>query len=385
MYGFDWSKALTILLVMIAAVVVAVISWNILHALIHTLLLFVVAAILAFVLSPLVGRLERVVPTRVLAVLAVYLTIGVLAVSSVTLFGAPLTAQASGLLDALPRWVEDLQAREPELRRLLDRYGVQANLAELQQQILTELHVSGTVVLGNAVRVLGGIANALVDVILVTVISFYLLLDGALIREKALSLVPPHHRTKVVFVQDSVVRVVGGYLRGQLIMALTIGVLTGVGMQVLGVPYALILGVLAGVFELVPMFGPILASLPAILVALFQPFPLVLWVLAYFLVIQQIENHILLPRISGHAVGLHPLGALFSLLAGLEVAGILGGLFAVPLAGLLFVLLGTVYRRLVGLDDPVPIRRRWRLARGPHPSITVPTEVATGVGGQRRT
>jgi predicted PurR-regulated permease PerM len=97
-----------------------------------------------------------------------------------------------------------------------------------------------------------------------------------------------------------------------------------------------------------------------VLVALFLPFPTVLWVVLFFLAVQQIENNILSPRISGHAVGLHPLGAMFALLAGFQLAGLLGGLFAVPLAGVLWVLLGAAYRNAVAATPQV---RRWSLPR----------------------
>jgi len=106
------------------------------------------------------------------------------------------------------------------------------------------------------------------------------------------------------------------------------------------------------------MFGPILSAVPAALEAIFLPFPTVVWVVLYFLAIQQVENNVLAPRISGHAVGLHPLGAMFALLAGFQLAGVLGGLFAVPIAGVLWVLIGAAYRNAV--TRPAP-GRRWAL------------------------
>jgi len=102
---------------------------------------------------------------------------------------------------------------------------------------------------------------------------------------RSLALVPSQHRAKALFLQDNVSRVLGGYLRGQLTLAGVIGVATGVGMALLGLPYAVVLGVLAGLFELVPMFGPILSAIPAVVVALFQPFPTVAWVLLFFLAV----------------------------------------------------------------------------------------------------
>jgi predicted PurR-regulated permease PerM len=129
-------------------------------------------------------------------------------------------------------------------------------------------------------------------------------------------------------------RVFGSYLRGQLILGLIVGTLSAVAYLVLGVPYAVFLGVLAGILELVPIVGPIVAGAAAALVALTQPFPLVLWVVLVAIAIQQIENNLLVPRISGQAVGLHPLAALLAVLIGVELAGLAGAIFAVPLTGL---------------------------------------------------
>jgi predicted PurR-regulated permease PerM len=108
------------------------------------------------------------------------------------------------------------------------------------------------------------------------------------------------------------------------------------------------------------MFGPILSAVPAVLVALFLPFPTVVWVVLFFLAIQQIENNVLAPRISGRAVGLHPLGAMFALLAGFQLAGVLGGLFAVPVAGVVWVLMSAAYRNALAQPQPA---RRWTLPR----------------------
>ena len=214
---------------------------------------------------------------------------------------------------------------------------------------------------------LAEVGGIILDIVLALVISLYLLVDGPRFRERSLAIIPGQYRAKALFLQDNASRVLGGYLRGQLTLALIIGLLAGVGTALLGLPYAVVLGVLAGLFELVPMFGPILSVVPAVLVALFMPFPTVVWVVLFFLAIQQLENNVLAPRISGHAVGLHPLGAMFALLAGFQLAGLLGGLFAVPLAGVLWVLLGAAYRNVVAESRPrrllFPVPRFRRSAR----------------------
>jgi predicted PurR-regulated permease PerM len=115
----------------------------------------------------------------------------------------------------------------------------------------------------------------------------------------------------------------------------TIGLMAGFGAALFGLPYPVVLGVLAGVFELVPMFGSLLGAVPALIAALFQPFPTVLWVALYFLAINQVETYLLAPRITGGSLGLSPLAALLALLLGIELAGFIGALIAVPIAAVI--------------------------------------------------
>ena len=126
-------------------------------------------------------------------------------------------------------------------------------------------------------------------------------------------------------------------------------------MWLLGVPYTLLLGTLAALLGLIPMFGSALSAVPALLVALTLPFPTVLWVLVYFVVIQNVQDQILAPRIAGQAVGLHPLGVLFALLVGFHLAGMVGAVFAVPVAGLLWSLALAVYRVVSPAAPPAAV------------------------------
>jgi len=354
----DWQKVLVFLLTLLAAVAVLWVVWQIVSPILRTLVLFALAAVLAFALSSPVNILASRIGNRVLAIVAVYLLVGVVVVGGLTLLAGPFVRQASDLVAALPQYANDLQARAPAVQSALGQYGIQTNIDQAKASAALALEQSGTVVLQNLVGTLAQVGGMLLDVVLALVISLYLLVDGPRIGARSLAAIPTGLRAKAVFLQDNVTRVLGGYLRGQLTLAAVIGLATGVGMAVLGLPYAVVLGVLAGLFELVPMFGPILSAVPAVLVALFLPFPTVVWVVLFFLVIQQVENNVLAPRISGHAVGLHPLGAMFALLAGFQLAGVLGGLFAVPIAGVLWVLIGAAYRNAV---TPAAPARRWTL------------------------
>lgn len=357
----DWSRVLTILLVIIASAIVGFILWTLVHAIAHTLLMFVLANVVAFMLAPLVDSVERATTRRWLAVLLVYLGVAVLLFSGFALMAGPFVSQSLALAENLPTYIANLQLLVDEIDAFFARFGMTAVGAQAQHQVLRYVQESGAALLLNLVGVVGAVANVLVELVLVLVIAFYLLLDGARIRQRALALVPQEHRPKGLFVLESVARVLGGYLRGQLIMAVTIGGMVGFGATIFGLPYAVVIAVLAGIFELVPMFGAILGAIPAIAIALFQPFPTVIWVALYVFIVQQIENHILVPRIVGQAVGIHPLGAIFALLAGLELGGFLGALFAVPVAGIIYVLVSTAYRRILGVEEPSP--RRWWFVR----------------------
>jgi predicted PurR-regulated permease PerM len=352
----DWKKALVILLTVLAAVALLWVIWQVISPILHTLVLFALAAVLAFALSGPVDMLTPRMGSRIVSIVAVYAVVGLVVVGGIVLLAGPFVRQASDLASALPQYASDLQARAPAVQTTLGQYGIETDLDQLKAQAALSIQEGGTEVLKNLVGTLAEVGAMILDIVLALVISLYLLIDGPRLGARSLAIIPPQHRAKALFLQDNVSRVLGGYLRGQLTLALIIGVTTGVGTALLGLPYAIVLGVLAGLFELVPMFGPILSALPAVLVALFMPFPTVVWVVVFFLIIQQIENNVLAPRISGHAVGLHPLGAMFALLAGFQLAGLLGGLFAVPLAGVLWVLLGAAYRNVV-VAEPVKARR----------------------------
>lgn len=343
----DWQKALVILLTVLAALALAWVAAQIVRPIVRTLLLFALSGALAFVLAAPVERLAAYTRSRLAAIVAVYFGVGVALVGGLLLLAGPFVGQAGALLGDLPRYAGELEARSPELEQALARYGVEANLQDLKARVVMAVREGGTEVLSRLVGTVAEVGGLVVDTLLALVISFYLLLDGPTMRRRVLALVPAAHRETALFLEDNAGRVLGGYLRGQLVMAATIGLVAGLGCWLLGLPYALVLGVLAGLFELVPMFGPILSAVPAVLVALFLPFPTVLWVVLFFFGVQQIESNILGPRITGHAVGLHPLGAMFALLAGLQLAGLLGALFAVPVAGILWVLVGAAYRSSV--------------------------------------
>ncbi len=340
----DWPRALVIMLTLLVGCALTWVLWQVITPILHTLVLFLLAAVVAFVLSGPVDALSGNAGKRGYAVLLVYALFGGLLLVAIVLLAGPFVSEANDLAGALPLYANEFQARMPELQLTLAQFGIRTDVAQFETQVTSAVEQAARNVLSNLASILAGASAAVVDVLLTLVISVYLLVDGPRFAQRGMALIPAQHQAKALFFQESLVRVLGGYIRGQLILALIVGLATCVGMAAFQLPYAIVLGVLAGLFALVPMFGPVLSAIPAVMMALLMPFPTVVWVLVFFIVLEQVVNNVLSPRISGQAVGLHPLAAMFALLAGFQLAGALGGLFAVPLAGVLWVMLGAAYR-----------------------------------------
>jgi predicted PurR-regulated permease PerM len=341
--SFPWLRWAAILLTVFLAYQMLVIAGAIFVRLLSVVLLIVFGALLAFLLAPLVKRLERMGLGRTVAALAVYLAILILVVGVALLLSEPASTQLANLVKRTPQYVD--QARQG--LGALDTWAVQhglpnPGLSNVIQPGAISVAVAGRVLSG-AVGIVTTFASSILNVVIVFVIGFYLLRDGPSLRGRLRQALPVHYRARYDFVVDALAFVVGGYVRAQVTMAVIIGTLAGVGTWMLGVPYPVVIGITVGLLELIPIVGALLGSLLAIAIALFTSFNLALAVIGYFIVIHFLEAYVLGPRITGVRVNLHPLMALLAMLVGIEMAGLLGALFAVPLAGLANVFVRAFY------------------------------------------
>jgi predicted PurR-regulated permease PerM len=197
---------------------------------------------------------------------------------------------------------------------------------------------------GSIIPLLTGLVGAVLDVVLVAVLSIYLLADGARVSDW-LRRNMPQQQGRMRLLLDTVQRVVGGYMRGQLLLCAFVGLLVEGGMQLMGVPYALLLGVLAFVFAFIPVLGTLVSGAICLLLALTKGWLIAVIVLVYFVVVHVLEGDVVGPRIVGKAIGLHPIVSLAALIAGAELFGIAGALFASPVAGVLQALLVALWVR----------------------------------------
>lgn len=225
-----------------------------------------------------------------------------------------------------------------------DDHGIKVDLHNKFGEAASQVSNQGTYILTNAITILSETANILLNSILILIISVYLVNDGGRLVRGAAHLVPAAYREQAWFFISSLDDVLGGYIRGQLFLSALAGVLGGGGAAVLGVPYPLLIGIMTFILESIPVIGPMVAVVPAVIISLFFNAPLTTVLLVvWFVVYQQVVTNILGPRVMGLAVGIHPLEALAAVLVGYPLGGLLGAFLAVPIAGAVHIFVREAY------------------------------------------
>jgi predicted PurR-regulated permease PerM len=220
--------------------------------------------------------------------------------------------------------------------QILRRFGVtQAQMGALSQSIGGQLAGVAADVAKNLLPLITGVAGGLLNLFLTAVISIYLIIDGKRVVRWVRRNAPLVAQAGTRQLLDILRRVVGGYIRGQVVLCALIGILVGLGMFLLHVPYAVLLGTLAGLLEFIPVIGTITSGVICCVLALTQGWLTFFLVLIYFVVLHVLEGYLLAPRVVGKAVGLHPVVSLLALAAGGELFGPIGAILAAPVAGLL--------------------------------------------------
>lgn len=347
----NWQRRLFAPLTILAwLAVVIVFAWLLGHVA-KTLLTLVLATILAFALTPLVSLFSRWMP-RFLAILLAYL-IGFAIIFGIgALMVITVSDQVTSLVHHLPDYAKQAQKIQPDIVRHLSRFGVtQQKLQQTQQTIVSHLQTIGTRLAEQSIATITNIVSTIVDLFLILILSVYLTANGPKIDAILRRETPRKYRDQITLLIAIVNRVVGGYVRGTLTLAALIGFLVGIGMFLLGVPYAALLGVLAFFMEFIPILGVLISGAVCVVVAFISGgWVLAVLVLGYFIFIHVIEGDVVGPRIMGAAVGIHPATALVALVAGTELFGIWGALFGAPIAGLIQAIGTAAWREFHGYE-----------------------------------
>jgi len=319
--------------VALLAVVLAV-----LHRIMAVVIVVGGALFFAYLIYPLVRRFSRRLP-RWLAILCVYAIVAVVLACIVAFVGPKLGSEARSLAQNSPQILQHAQdwilsanyaivAAIPIEQRESAIKVVDAAVAALQK--------NAGVIAGQALSIVLSVASVMTAFVIIPVLAFYILMDTQRIRTGLMRLVPEAHRTMALTVLADVDAVLGGFIRGQIIVCACVAVLVTLMLLVMHVDYALLIGVFAGVVDIIPYLGALAGAIPAVLIALFTHGPgWALLVAAGFVLVYQAEGHIIAPNVVGQRVGLTPLMVILAILIGAELGGILGLFIAVPVAGII--------------------------------------------------
>ncbi len=299
-----------------------------LHEVVVVLLL---SLTLVIVLNPLVKLLTRRM-SRNWAVLIV------IVVALLVFFGG-----IGGLLSVMIRQLQvlakdlpgDIERLTPLVFQFLKNVGIQLNMAQVKHSALKHVSLVSTQAIHDTLRVFTSIVTGLVDTVLIIILTVYMLLDAPKIASTFQHLIPSQHLHGALSIERTVAHVIGGYVRGQLLLSLVIGIAFALCTALIGLPDAITIGAIAALGELIPLLGPIIGSLlPLIFALLNHPALHVPEVLIMLLGIHLLESDVLGPRIMRDQLGLHPIVSIVALLIGATWLGIWGALFAVPAAGI---------------------------------------------------
>lgn len=275
------------------------------------IILLFIAVIFMSALSPLVSRLEYLKIPKALAIALIYIIIISIIAALVTFVVTPLTEQTATLTTNLPEYLVTLI---PETG-FIDRSVLQQEFGNFSK---------------NALELSLAIFNNFIAFISVAVLTFYLLLERENL-DKLLAQFFLRKEDRIKRITKRIEEKLGSWMRGQIALTLIIGTASYIGLSLLGVPYALPLAILAGIMEIIPVIGPIISAIPAVLIAfLISPFTAGMVALFYF-VLQQLENHLVVPQVMKKAVGLNPLVVILAVAIGGRLLGIAGALLAVPI------------------------------------------------------
>jgi predicted PurR-regulated permease PerM/phosphoglycolate phosphatase-like HAD superfamily hydrolase len=359
MVSTEWSRT-TKRLIVTGLVIVLLLVLYLFRALLPPI---AIGVVLAYILKPLADSIERrwKLP-RTLAVILVYLVL-LLLIATIPVTVVPFA------VDRVTRLNLDLQQLADDLVTFLSQpffilgygFSLQDMVGNIQGAIQDLLRPFAT----QTVSLLFNVASSLLWVLSIFIISFYLVKDAERLRNFLDRIAPPGYTEELRRLREEINLVWKAFLRGQVVLGIAVGLVVWITMTMVGLPHAGLMGLLTGLLEVIPTFGPILATIPALLIAFFQGstylplsnFWFAVLVLGIYIIIQQVENAYLVPRIMGQRLRLHPVVVFIGVLAGGLAAGALGVLLAAPVVATLRVVLGYVYAKLLN-EDPFPTQVR---------------------------
>lgn len=306
---------------------------------------------LAYIINPLVNFLEKKKVKRLFGILLVYLGIlGIIYLISVLIIPA-IFEEIKKLIELLPQYTDEINNFANDFYN--NYYKNIDNLPFGLSQIKDSIENNISNLQGILINTANGTMNFIMaffskalNVVLIPIIVFYLVKDKEYFKKNVILTIPNKYRTTILSLSREIDYSLGNFIRGQLTVAVFVGVLTSIGLLIINVEYAFTIGLIAGVTNVIPYFGPVIGGGIAMLFALLDAPIKALWVLILFVIIQQIEGSILQPKIMGDKVGLHPVVIIISLLIAGNLFGIIGMLLAIPITTTLKIIFSHIIRKI---------------------------------------
>ena len=305
----------------------------------HIIFIIFISVIVALIANPAVDRMQKRNIPRVVGASAFCLTALLVIGLLVYIVAPPLAKEVSQLTSQFPTYLEQVDFNDS----IIQDQSLGYMSSEPFQNILIEAGKFLKDATSNFVSVMLGLLGGILSAVLILVISFYFIVEEKGIEKFVENVIPYNLRPRALKIIKKTESQLGKWFVGQLVLGLIVGLLSFIGLSILGVPYALVLGIIAGTMELIPYIGPTLASIPAILIAFtVSPLLAILTLILYFL-IQQFENYLIVPKVMERSVGLHPVIIIIAMLVGGQLAGILGVILAIPVTTIISIIFKDVY------------------------------------------
>ncbi len=376
-----WLTAVLILGTVVLAMVAVQLAATVFFALGDVILLFFLAWLLAFILSPIVAGLTRLVPVlpRIGAVVLVYVTLVGAIVLVIVLVAGALAQSIASFIAGVPDLRDQLPVILAPWQDWLKSLGFdQVNLVVQAQSFLDNLATYAVQLAGPVQQLAVASIGALGSVLLVLILSLYMVVDRDQILSFIFRIVPPARKDEARLLERSVSRSFGGFLRGQAILGVTYGAIAALTSAVLGLPFLAVTSATAGVLMSIPFFGPFVAWAPPVIVAILTPgehwLPAAILMGVGWLIVM----NVLQPRLMQESVGIHPLVVLGSVLIGSKIAGITGAIFGIPIAAVLSAFF-FYYLALTREPTQVTARAAARVEAREGRKVRIPSEPVPGI------
>jgi predicted PurR-regulated permease PerM len=320
----------------------------------------VVAGFFALVLAPAVDVVQRRFRMRRgLATSVVFFAVLALVLAMLTAFIVPVAHQVTKFSDQLPHYIEDAKDGKGAVGDLIEKYDLDKKVEENQDKIREAVTGAGA----PALKAVRGVFNTLLAFLTILVLTFLMLLRGPSLTAGALVLVPERHRDRAAAISADAAKAVSGYMLGNFLISLVAGLSTYVMLKVMGVPYPEVIALFVAFADVIPLVGATLGAVPTVGLSFIHSTTAGIVALAFYVIYQQIENHLLQPVIMSRTVDVNPLTVLVSVLVGVELFGFLGALLAIPAAGVIQVVVRNLFDPETGRlkqeptigEDEVPI------------------------------